>query len=153
MKPGLLWIAILVFASLTYSQSGRRAKPTASPIPSPVEELKPSPKPEQPDPSPVTAERNQDYRCTDDGSLTRMLETMDANERIVSAKEADEPVQNDQKAVSRLHSRGTPKWRPGFCNPESFVSGQQQGVACQGIEGLTGRSHRKRNQGGLQNSI
>jgi protein TonB len=97
MKPGLLWLAILVFASLTYSQSGRRAKPTASPIPSRVEELKPSPKPEQPDPPPVTAERNQDYRCTDDGSLTRMLETMDANERIVSAKEADEPVQMTKK--------------------------------------------------------
>lgn len=97
MKFGVLITAILIFASLTYSQSGRRAKPPASPIPSPVAELKPSPKPEQPDPPPVTAEKNQDYRCTDDGSLARIIETTDPNERIVSAKEADEPVQMTKK--------------------------------------------------------
>lgn len=97
MKLGFLCMAILVFGSLTYAQSGRRAKATASPIPAPVEEVKPSAQPEQQEPPPVTAEKNQDYRCTDDGSLARILETTDANERIVSAKEADEPVRMTKK--------------------------------------------------------
>jgi protein TonB len=92
MKLGFLCIAILVFASLTYSQSGRRAKTTASPAPLPVEEARPSPNPERPEPPAVTAEKNQDYGCTDDGSLVRILETVETNELIVSAKEADEPV-------------------------------------------------------------
>ncbi|HEX3282086.1 MAG TPA: TonB family protein [Pyrinomonadaceae bacterium] len=97
MKLGVLCIAVLVFASLTYSQSGRRAKPNSSPVPAPVEEVQPAPKPEQPEPAPVTAEKNQDYRCTDDGSLARILEGPDANEKIISAKEADEPVQMTKK--------------------------------------------------------
>jgi TonB family protein len=85
-------MAILVFASLVYSQSGRRAKQPASPVSAPVAEVKPSPKIEQAEPPVVTAEKNQDYRCTNDGSLARILESTNANERIVSAKEADEPV-------------------------------------------------------------
>ncbi len=97
MKPTSLCLAILVFASLTYAQSGRRAKRTVSPVPAAVDEPKQSPKPAQPDAAPVTAERNQDYRCSDDGSLARILETSNANERIVSAKEADEPVQMTKK--------------------------------------------------------
>jgi len=68
MKLGFLFIAILVFASLTYSQSGRRAKTTASPTPLPLEEVKPPLTPERPEPPVVTAQKNQDYRCTDDGS-------------------------------------------------------------------------------------
>jgi protein TonB len=97
MKLGFLCIAILVFASLTYSQSGRRAKPIPSPVPSSVEDLKPSLKSEQAESPPVTAEKFEDYRCTDDGSLMRILETTEANERIVSAREADEPVQMTKK--------------------------------------------------------
>jgi TonB family protein len=97
MKLGFLCIAILIFASLTYSQSGRRAKPSSSPISSPVEEVKPAAKSEQPEPPPVSAEKNQDYRCTDDGSLARILETTGANEKIIPAKEADEPVQMTKK--------------------------------------------------------
>jgi TonB family protein len=97
MKLGVLYIAILVFGALTYSQSGRRAKAIASPVPPTVEEVKPSAKTEQQDPLPVTAEKNQDYLCTDDGSLARILETTDASKRIVSAKEADEPARLTKK--------------------------------------------------------
>lgn len=92
MKLGFLCMAILGFASLTYSQSGRRVKTTVSPTPLPMEQVRPSPNPEQPEPPPVTAEKNQDYRCTDDGSLVRILETADTQELIVPAKEADGPV-------------------------------------------------------------
>jgi protein TonB len=98
MKLGSLCIVILILASLTYSQSGRRAKPnSSSPVPSPIEEVKPAAKSEQAEPPPVTAEKNQDYRCTDDGSLARILETTGANDKTISAKEADEQVQMTKK--------------------------------------------------------
>lgn len=97
MKLGILFTAILVFSSPAYSQSGRRAKATTSPTPAPVEEPKPSPKPAEQEPPPVTAEKNQDYRCTDDNGLARILDAADATERIVSSKEADERAQITKK--------------------------------------------------------
>lgn len=97
MKLVVFFTAILLLSPLAYSQSGRRAKATASPVPAPPEEANPLPKTEQPEPAPVTAEKNQDYRCTNDGSLARILETNDATERIVSAKEADERAQITKK--------------------------------------------------------
>ena len=46
--------------------------------------------PSAPEPPPqVTAEKNQDYRCTYDGSLARIIEADDNEEAVVSAKEAD----------------------------------------------------------------
>jgi TonB family protein len=97
MKLGILFIAILVISSLAYSQSGRRAKPITSPVPAPAEEPKPSPKTAEQEPPPVTAEKNQDYRCTDDNGLARILDAGDATEKIVSSKEADERAQITRK--------------------------------------------------------
>jgi len=97
MKFGIWFTAILVFSSLVFSQSGRRAKPITSPVPAPVEEATPSAKTEQGEPPPVTAEKNQDYRCTDDNGLARILDAGDATERIVSAKEADVRAQITKK--------------------------------------------------------
>lgn len=97
MKFGVLFTTILICSWPTYSQSGRRAKAPTPPIPPPVEEVKPPPKSEQPEPPPVTAEKNQDYQCTDDGSLVRILDTTHTNERIVSAKEADDPARITKK--------------------------------------------------------
>jgi len=83
-------LAILVCSAFSYSQSGRRAR-QAPPQPAPTPEVKePAPKlllP--PDPLLVTAEKNQDYRCTDDGSLARIIDADDKEELVVSAKEAD----------------------------------------------------------------
>ncbi|MGH9932708.1 MAG: energy transducer TonB [Pyrinomonadaceae bacterium] len=61
------------------------------PPPPPEQEVKePTPKPVSTDePPPVTAEKNQDYRCTEDGSLARIIEPDDTAELVVSAKEAD----------------------------------------------------------------
>ncbi|HEV7745743.1 MAG TPA: energy transducer TonB [Pyrinomonadaceae bacterium] len=83
--------AILAGSSFTYSQSGRRAKQIPT-TPSPTPEAKETAaKPAAPDPPPpqVTAEKNQDYRCTDDGSLARIIEADDIEEVVVSPKEAD----------------------------------------------------------------
>lgn len=83
-------LAILVFSSGVYSQSGRRAREIKIPAPPPVQEAneaKPQPAPD--DPPPVTAEKNQDYRCSEDGSLARILETDDIGELVVSPKVVD----------------------------------------------------------------
>jgi protein TonB len=84
-------LAMLVFSLSVYAQSGRRAREIKTPAPPPnqeVNEAKPTPREE--DPPPVTAEKNQDYRCTDDDSLARILETDDIGETVVSTKEVDE---------------------------------------------------------------
>jgi protein TonB len=81
--------AILAGSSFTYSQSGRRTKEVQT-TPSPTPEVKAPAKPATPDPPPqVTAEKNQEYRCTDDGSLARIIEADDNEEVVVSPKEAD----------------------------------------------------------------
>ncbi len=61
------------------------------PAPPPEQEVKATkPKPAAPDePPPVTAEKNQDYRCSDDGSLARIIETDTIDELVLSPKEVD----------------------------------------------------------------
>jgi TonB family protein len=85
------FLAILILSSSAYSQSGRRIRETKIPTPPPAQEANnPAPKQASTDePPPVTAEKNQDYRCTEDGSLARILELDDPGEIVVSAKEVD----------------------------------------------------------------
>ena len=87
-------ITILVLSTFSYSQSGRRAKDIRTPVPVPEQEVNQTKaKPAAPEEAaPVTAEKNQDYRCTSDGSLARILDTDTSNERILSAKEVDARV-------------------------------------------------------------
>ncbi len=74
-----------------YAQSGRRVKDRLPPAPPPAE------KPKEPSPvvpakdvaPPVTAERNQDYRCTDDGTLARIIDDEVQPVSILSSKEVD----------------------------------------------------------------
>jgi TonB family protein len=90
MKFILSVIAILVLSPFVYSQSGRRAKETRIPGPPPDQQANVSqPKPQQDEVPPVTAEKNQDYRCMDDGSLARILETAAAEQPI---KKVDAPA-------------------------------------------------------------
>ena len=65
-------LLILSFSTVAFAQSGRRAKPAPAPSPAPTPEVKPSPavRPSEQ----VTAERDQDYRCTSDGSLAHLLD-------------------------------------------------------------------------------
>ena len=73
MKAALL--LILIFATTAFAQSGRRARaPVAAPTPAPTPQSTPSPTPSLPPKSQVTAEKNEDYRCTDDGTLAHLLD-------------------------------------------------------------------------------
>ena len=68
-------ILILIFGAVAFAQSGRRARPAPASTPTPTPEEKPSPS--APPSEPVTAERDQDYRCTSDGSLAHLLDPPD----------------------------------------------------------------------------
>ncbi len=67
-------VLIVIFGSAAFAQSGRRAVPIVTPTPSPTPEAKPSPQ-SLPPRSQVTAEKDQDYRCTDDGTLAHLLDS------------------------------------------------------------------------------
>jgi protein TonB len=94
MKLIFALIAILVPGSFALAQSGRRAKEIRTLTPPAEQEAnEPKRKPQEPlEAPPVTAEKNQDYRCSDDGSLERILDADGVNQRALSSKEVDTRV-------------------------------------------------------------
>lgn len=86
----LVFVFMLLISSVSLPQSGRRAKEIKVPVPPPDAEVNEAkPKPASDDPPRVTAEKNQDYRCSEDGSLARIIDPDDLGELVVSDKEAD----------------------------------------------------------------
>lgn len=84
-------LATLALSPSAYSQSGRRTTGVKALPPAPTPEAN-RPKPDSAatnEPVPVTAEKNQDYRCTEDGTLARITDPDDMEELAVSAKDAD----------------------------------------------------------------
>jgi protein TonB len=65
-------IIIIVAVGSAVGQSGRRKAPVTSPTP--VPEASPTPKPAEPKAPPVTALKNEDYGCTDDGTLAHLID-------------------------------------------------------------------------------
>jgi TonB family protein len=111
MKPLFILVA-LILGSVLLAQSGRKAPKTITQPPPQVEESKPLRTNALEEASPVTAERNEDYRCTDDGSLARILEK-EIDEKIFSAKTVDtravitdKPRPSYTKAASRAGVQG-----------------------------------------------
>lgn len=78
-------VLILIFSTSAFAQSGRRKGPVAAPAATP--EATPSPKPTVSATLLVTAEKGQDYRCTDDGTLAHLLDPPSVNG--LSEKEVD----------------------------------------------------------------
>src|SRR5919112_1957368 len=68
------FILILIFGINAFAQSGRRSKTLPAPAPSPTPAPMASPAPALPPRSQVTAERDEDYRCTEDGTLAHLLD-------------------------------------------------------------------------------
>jgi TonB family protein len=92
MKFILSVIAIIVLSPLAYSQSGRRAKETRVSVPPPDQQANVyQSRPQQDEVPSVTAEKNQDYRCMNDGSLARILET-DAAEQTTKKVDAQATI-------------------------------------------------------------
>ena len=83
---------VLAFTVASFAQSGRRTKAPAAPTPSPTPQEQPTKTApaKQPEPLPqVTAEKNQDYRCTNDGTLAHILESEQGDDKGFSPKEVD----------------------------------------------------------------
>jgi TonB family protein len=82
-------LVLLLLNSLAFSQSGRRPKAPKSPAPPPLQEANQTSEPEPASAKlQVTAEKNEDYRCSNDGSLERLLDPV--NERVISSRNVDE---------------------------------------------------------------
>ena len=73
-RLSLIILAILMVGVPSPSQSGRRKAPPISPAPSPEPTPTATSKTPEPKTPQVTAEKNQDYRCTDDGTLAHLMD-------------------------------------------------------------------------------
>ena len=112
MKPLFILVALILGSGLL-AQSGRKAPKTIPQPPPQIEEIKPVAAKAVEEAPPVTAERNEDYRCTDDGSLGRILEKDVDAQKIFSAKTVDtravitdKPKPSYTKAASRAGVQG-----------------------------------------------
>ena len=101
MKPILSVFGILLLSTVAHSQSGRRSNIKVVVPPPPAQEAPATSsvkkEPEAAGTAAVTAERNQDYQCSEDGTLERILDPAEGGsdptgERILSPKETDSRV-------------------------------------------------------------
>lgn len=104
-------ILILIFGTSAFAQSGRRKGPVAASTPTPTPEATPSPTPSLPSRSQVTAEKDEDYRCTDDGTLAHLLDppavtTFTSKEVDVKAEITDKPDPIYTREASRVGVQG-----------------------------------------------
>jgi TonB family protein len=81
-------IAVVVLSPFVYSQSGRRTRESGVQAPPPDPRANVSHPGPQQEASSITLEKNQDYRCLDDGGLARIFET-DAAEQAVKNVDAE----------------------------------------------------------------
>jgi TonB family protein len=89
MNLPVSFLTTILFLTLpVYSQSGRRMKDRPTPPP-PETPKEANPVASAPVAPPVTAEKNQDYRCTDDGTLARIIEDEAQPGSVLSSKEVD----------------------------------------------------------------
>ncbi len=128
-------LAILALSAVAYSQSGRRVKtPAATPSP---EATEPAPNSAPTDePPPVTAERNQDYRCTDDGTLARIIEPDDKEEIVVSAKESDVRATISEKPKPSYTREARRNGVQGFVTLKVLLSARGKVARVRVIKGL-----------------
>lgn len=90
--------AVLILTASVYAQSGRRGTTIVVPLPPPevVEPKAPVPTGS----APVSAQKNEDYRCTDDGSLA-----------VIPPTEAEENVEKEKPGTpAQILSKPTPSY-------------------------------------------
>ena len=127
-------LAILALSTFTYSQSGRRV---VKPPPTVPEVKEPAPKPATVDePPPVTAEKNQDYRCTDDGTLARIIDTDDKEEIVVSAKESDVGATISAKPKPSYTREARRNGVQGFVTLKVLLSARRKVARVRVVKGL-----------------
>jgi len=148
MKTLVSLVAILILASAAHSQSGRRPKEIRVPVPVPAPETTETGNAQkaiaEAQAKTVTAERNQDYRCAEDGTLERILETAgDANattepsERILSSKETDSRVVITGKPQPSYSKEARRNGIQGFVVLKVLLSGNSRVTRVRVIKGLS----------------
>lgn len=143
MKVVVALITILFFSSVAQSQSGRRPKEIKVPVP-PPEVVADSKQPEAATNrgAAVTAERNQNYRCTDDGTLERIIESEpgasgDASaERIFTAKETDSRVEITSRPQPSYTKEARRNGIQGFVALKVLLSGNGKVSRVRVLKGL-----------------
>lgn len=85
--------------------------PVPTPAPTPTPEAKPSPTQSLPPGSQVTADKDEDYRCTDDGTLAHLLDRdqvkgYEAKEVDVKAEITAKPLPGYTREARRLGVQG-----------------------------------------------
>ena len=88
-KNLIVAVVFVLLSSNVQPQSGRKGTVVRTPPP-PVEEPAPKNANTPNEPPQVTAEKNQDYRCTNDDTLARILEQPPPTEQIFTSKEVDQ---------------------------------------------------------------
>ena len=103
------FILLIIFATSAFAQSGRRTVPVPTPSPTPTPEA--SPTPSLPSGSQVTADKDEDYRCTDDGTLAHLLDRdkvagYEPKEVDVKAEITAKPLPGYTREARRLGVQG-----------------------------------------------
>ena len=125
----------LLLSSFVTPQSGRKAKEIRVPAPAPQAPEEPKPKADlPPDPLPVTAERNQDYRCVDDGSLARLLDP--PNELVISSKNVDERAVIVRKPAPAYTREARRTWVQGIVTLRLLLSADKKISRLRVVKGL-----------------
>ena len=102
-------ILIILVSASAFAQSGRRTVPVATPAPTPTPEAKPTPS--LPSREMVTADKDEDYRCTDDGTLAHLLDKdkavgYEAKEVDVKAEVTAKPLPGYTREARRASVQG-----------------------------------------------
>jgi protein TonB len=111
MKLVRALILIILVSVSAFAQSGRRNVPPPAPTPTPTPEATPSPTSSLPRQSQVTADKNEDYRCTDDGTLAHLLDrdqitAYEAKEVDVKAEITARPLPEYTREARRVGVQG-----------------------------------------------
>ena len=147
MKAVYCLVTILAVSTVAYSQSGRRGKEIKVAVPAPpVETAEPNqnPKPAEEPGRLVTAERNEDYRCTDDGTLERILDDSEvyggnsgnSTEPILSSKESDTRVVITAKPQPSYTREARRNGIQGFVTLKVLLSGNHRVTRVRVLKGL-----------------
>lgn len=137
IKPILSFVVLLLWISSVYSQSGRRPAEIKVPVPPPAEvkETKPKPAPQDQTPQ-VTAEKNEDYSCTDDGSLGRIIDTGTGDERILTSKQVDTRVNITSKPQPSYTKEARRNGVQGFVSLKVLLSADGEVSRIRVVKGL-----------------
>lgn len=131
------FLAILVFSLSVYAQSGRRAREIKVPVSPPEQEVNEAqPKPANDDPPPVTAEKNQDYRCSEDGSLAMILEKENLPELAVAPKDVDVRAVITSKPKPSYTKEARRNGIQGFVTLRVFLSARGKIARVRVLKGL-----------------